>query len=73
MDNIKIYVKLKMLTLNFKRYEDKLFYIVTFVYLRIVYIESCMYKSVLGKIHKLQKKTKKKQSIIRSTFICLSS
>ena len=33
------------------------FYIVTFVYWNIVYIESCMYKSVLGKINKLQKKT----------------
>ena len=46
-----------MLTLNFKRHEDQLFYIVTFVYWNIVYIESCMYKSVLGKINKLQKKT----------------
>ena len=44
-----------MLTLNFKRYEDQLFDIVTFVYWNIVYIESCMYKSVLGKINKLQK------------------
>ena len=56
-----------MLTLNFKSYyktvcyEDQLvFYIVTFVYWNIVYIESCMYKSVLGKINKLQ--TNKKPS-----------
>jgi hypothetical protein len=33
------------------------FYIVTFVHWNIVFIESCMYKSVLGKINKLQKKT----------------
>jgi hypothetical protein len=32
------------------------FYIVTFVHWNIVFIESCMYKSVLGKINKLQKK-----------------
>jgi hypothetical protein len=31
------------------------FYIVTFVHWNIVFIESCMYKSVLGKINKLQK------------------
>ena len=30
--NTKIYVKLKMLTLNFKKYEDHPFYIVTFMY-----------------------------------------
>jgi hypothetical protein len=48
--------KNEMLTLNFKRYEDQPFYIVTFVYWNIVYIESCMYKSVLEKINKLQKK-----------------
>ena len=47
-----------MLNLNFKRYEDQLFHIVTFVYWNIVYIESCMYKSVLGKINKLQKQNK---------------
>jgi hypothetical protein len=52
-----------MLTLNFKSYcktvcyEDQLvFYIVTFVYWNILYIESCIYKSVLGKLNKLQKK-----------------
>ena len=45
-----------MLTLNFKRYEDQLLYIVTFVYRNIVYIESCMYKSVLGKITNYTKK-----------------
>jgi hypothetical protein len=33
-----------------------IFYIVTFVYWNIVYIESCMCKSVLGIINKLQKK-----------------
>ena len=32
------------------------FYIVTIVHWNIVFIESCMYKSVLGKINKLQKK-----------------
>jgi len=32
------------------------FYIVTFVHWNIMFIESCMYKSVLGKINKLQKK-----------------
>jgi hypothetical protein len=49
-----------MLTLNFKSYyktvcyEDQLvLYIVTVVYWNVVYIESCMYKSVLGKINKL--------------------
>jgi hypothetical protein len=52
-----------MLTLNFKSYyktvcyEDQLVLcIVTVVYWNIVYIESCMYKSVLEKIKKLQKK-----------------
>ena len=35
-------------------YEDKLvfFYIVTVAYWNIVYIESCMYQSILGKINK---------------------
>ena len=32
------------------------FYIVTFVHWNIMFIKSCMYKSVLGKINKLQKK-----------------
>ena len=41
--NTKIYVKLKMLTLNFKKYEDQLFYIVTFMYWHIVYTESWLY------------------------------
>jgi hypothetical protein len=47
-----------MLTLILKRYyktvcyEDQLvFYIATVVYWNIVHIESCMYKSVLGKIN----------------------
>jgi hypothetical protein len=31
-------------------------YIVTFVHWNIVFMESCMYKFVLGKISKLQKK-----------------
>jgi hypothetical protein len=31
------------------------FYIVTFVHWNIMFIKSCMYKSVLGKINKLQK------------------
>jgi len=54
-----------MLTLNFKScykavcYEDQLvFYIVAFVYWNIVYIESCMYKSDLGKINRLPTKKK---------------
>ena len=51
---------LQMLTLNFKSYEDQLFYIVTFVYWNIVYVESCVYKSVLGKINKLQNKIQDK-------------
>jgi hypothetical protein len=33
------------------------FYIVTCVHWNIVFIESCMYKSVLGQINKLQKKS----------------
>ena len=38
------------------RFIKLVFYIVTFVYSNIVCIESCMYKSVLRKINKLQKK-----------------
>ena len=52
-----------MLTLNFKSYykivcyvDQFVFYIVTFVYWNIVYIESYMYRYVLKKINKLQKK-----------------
>jgi hypothetical protein len=66
-----------MLTLNFKSYyktvcyEDQLvLYIVTVVYWNIVYIESCMYKSVLGKINKLQKK-KSRQSNYNYKCRCL--
>ena len=39
------------------------FYIVTFVHWNIVFIESCMYEYVLGKINKLQKKNKKIKSV----------
>ena len=42
---------------NSMLWRSSCFYIVTFVHWNIMFIESCMYKSVLGKINKLQKKT----------------
>jgi hypothetical protein len=61
-----------MLTLNFKSYyktvcyEDQLvLYIVTVVYWNVVYIESCMYKSVLAKNKQITKKLDKHESGIQ--------
>ena len=41
---------------NSMLWKSTCFYIVSFVHWNIVFIESCMYKSVLGKINKLQNK-----------------
>jgi hypothetical protein len=41
---------------NSMLWKSTCFYIVAFVHWNIMFIESCMYKSVLGKINKLQKK-----------------
>jgi hypothetical protein len=53
-----------MLTFEFQKllqnsmvWRPTCFYIVAFVYWNIVYIESCMYKSVLGKNKQITKKT----------------
>ena len=67
--NTKIYVKLKMLTLNFKKYEDQLFYIVTFMYWHIVYTESWLSMKKKNKL--TQKKKKKNHSFYSHLFIQL--
>ena len=50
-------INIVLLLQNSMLWRSTSFYIVTFVHWNIMFMESCMYKSVLGKINKLQKKT----------------
>jgi hypothetical protein len=45
-----------LITYSILAWRSTCFYIVTLMHWNIVFIESCMYKSVFGKINKLQKK-----------------
>jgi len=66
--NIKMYLQMKMLTLNCESclqnsilwrsiiFIKLVFYMVTFIYWNIMCTESCMYKYVFRKINKLHKK-----------------
>jgi hypothetical protein len=66
MYNIKCQLWISKIIYKTVCYEDQpTFYIVTFVYWNIVYIESCIYKSVLEKINKLQKKPIKIRSTVK--------
>ena len=55
-DVTMISLKVQKLLQNSMLWRSTCFYIVTVVHWNIVFIESCMYKFVLGKINKLQKK-----------------